>query len=309
MVCIFPLFHMGAWTISLQQWQARDLVAYVTKPDARCVGAIRQFGATGSMRCRSMAAQSSTRSMPSGVGGDGHLPQLRLADSGTSATPPALLDAIAEACPNAWIRIFYGSTEAGNVSSLTGPDVFRKPNSCGVPSQASEVRLDPDTGELCVRGPLLFDGYYGNPEATSRALQDGWYRTGDLAARRRTRATCASWDARTTSSAPAVNLSSRGGRGGARRLPGAAEVAVVGLPDDTGASWCGAVVVADGLGSPPTLEVARERCTRQARRPSTSARAAAHRTRLPRTPATRPASAPVLSSIERRPQSAGASHH
>ena len=44
------------------------------------------------------------------------------------------------------------------------------------------MRLDPDTGELCVRGPLLFDGYYGNPEATARALQDGWYRTGDLAA-------------------------------------------------------------------------------------------------------------------------------
>ena len=33
MVCIFPLFHMGAWTISLQQWQARDLVVYVPSPE------------------------------------------------------------------------------------------------------------------------------------------------------------------------------------------------------------------------------------------------------------------------------------
>ena len=77
-------------------------------------------------------------------------------------------------------RALPGSTEAGNVASLEHADIRRKPGSCGVPSPSSEVRVD-DDGELCVRGPLLFDGYFGDPQATAAALTDGWYRTGDMA--------------------------------------------------------------------------------------------------------------------------------
>ncbi len=36
------------------------------------------------------------------------------------------------------------------------------------------------TGEICVRAPFLFDGYYRNPAATEAAFHDGWYRTGDI---------------------------------------------------------------------------------------------------------------------------------
>jgi acyl-CoA synthetase (AMP-forming)/AMP-acid ligase II len=43
-----------------------------------------------------------------------------------------------------------------------------------------DVRLD-ERGELWVRSPLLFDGYFGNDPATRAALVDGWYRTGDRA--------------------------------------------------------------------------------------------------------------------------------
>jgi acyl-CoA synthetase (AMP-forming)/AMP-acid ligase II len=263
MVCIYPLFHMGAWTISLQQWQARDLVAYVPKPDGPAVcAAIRQFGA---QRLNAMPAVwqriLDTLDGEKASGGKGELPTIRLADSGTSATPPALLEAIAKACPNAWIRIFYGSTEAGNVASLTGDDVFRKPNSCGVPSQATQVRLDPETGELCARGPLLFDGYYGNPEATARALDGGWYRTGDLAA--------VDEDGYLSIVGRAHDVIRTGGESvvptevetALQGLPGAAEIAIVGLPDDTwGEIVCAAVVVATDA-EPPSLEAARAWCS------------------------------------------------
>jgi acyl-CoA synthetase (AMP-forming)/AMP-acid ligase II len=38
-----------------------------------------------------------------------------------------------------------------------------------------------DDGEVWVRGPLVFEEYFDNPDATADAIVDGWYRTGDLA--------------------------------------------------------------------------------------------------------------------------------
>ena len=113
-------------------------------------------------------------------GGAGDLSSVRFADTGTSATPLDLLESLEMLFPQAQVRVFYGSTEAGNVASLEHADIRRKPGSCGVPSPSSQVRID-EAGELLVRGPLLFDGYFGDPEATSAAVVDGWYRTGDLA--------------------------------------------------------------------------------------------------------------------------------
>jgi acyl-CoA synthetase (AMP-forming)/AMP-acid ligase II len=40
-----------------------------------------------------------------------------------------------------------------------------------------------EIGELLVRGPNVFAGYWGRPEATAAAFTDGWFRTGDLAVR------------------------------------------------------------------------------------------------------------------------------
>jgi long-subunit acyl-CoA synthetase (AMP-forming) len=76
--------------------------------------------------------------------------------------------------------VFYGSTEAGCVAALDHQDIHRKPGSCGPPALLCEVRIAPN-GELLARGPLVFDGYFEDPEATEAALADGWYHTGDVA--------------------------------------------------------------------------------------------------------------------------------
>ena len=61
--------------------------------------------------------------------------------------------------------------------------------SCGLPRTGMEIaildtaarRLAPDeTGEICVRGPAVFAGYFDNKEANAKAFADGWFHTGDL---------------------------------------------------------------------------------------------------------------------------------
>ena len=177
MVCPYPLFHMGAWTIALQQWQARDAVVLLESADATGI-------------CEAVARHRATRlnCIPAvwhrildqvGPTGRQELATLRHADTGTSATPPELLDAIAGLLPAAHLRVFYGSTEAGGVACLEQADFADRPGSCGPPAPGVEVTHS-EEGELWVRSALLFDGYLDDPGATGAALVDGWYRTGDL---------------------------------------------------------------------------------------------------------------------------------
>ena len=51
--------------------------------------------------------------------------------------------------------------------------------SCGPPVDGVEIRIEAD-GEVCIRSPYLFDGYYKLPEKTREKLRDGWYHSGDL---------------------------------------------------------------------------------------------------------------------------------
>lgn len=73
----------------------------------------------------------------------------------------------------------YGQTEAGPVISVN-PFPAPRPGTVGLPLDGVELRLAPD-GELLVRGPLVMDGYWGQPEATARTIRDGWLHTGDIA--------------------------------------------------------------------------------------------------------------------------------
>jgi long-chain acyl-CoA synthetase len=73
----------------------------------------------------------------------------------------------------------YGQTEAGPVVSVNPPWDNRR-DTVGPPLPGVEVRIAAD-GELCVRGALVMDGYWNDPDATARTIQDGWLHTGDVA--------------------------------------------------------------------------------------------------------------------------------
>ena len=74
----------------------------------------------------------------------------------------------------------YGQTETagGIISGQRGP--FPRPGDVGTIPEGFEVKLA-DDGEILVRSADLFDGYWGNREASHAVLgQDGWMRTGDI---------------------------------------------------------------------------------------------------------------------------------
>jgi long-chain acyl-CoA synthetase len=71
----------------------------------------------------------------------------------------------------------YGLTEGGGVFQVQ-PDKEVKPESVGKPLPRTEVKIAEDQ-EVLVRTPSCFVGYYQDPEATKKALIDGWLHTGD----------------------------------------------------------------------------------------------------------------------------------
>ena len=77
----------------------------------------------------------------------------------------------------------YGLTETAPVLTVNPLNRSRK-GSAGKPLPGIELRIfQPDEegiGEIIVRTPSLMTGYYKNPEATKKAIQAGWFHTGDL---------------------------------------------------------------------------------------------------------------------------------
>jgi long-chain acyl-CoA synthetase len=74
----------------------------------------------------------------------------------------------------------YGMTETSTSATVNRPDGnnFRF-GSVGKPQKGVEVRIA-DDGEVLLKGPNIFQGYYKNDDATRETLEDGWLHTGDL---------------------------------------------------------------------------------------------------------------------------------
>jgi acyl-CoA synthetase (AMP-forming)/AMP-acid ligase II len=248
---MFPLFHMAGWTIALSQWQARDAVVFAAADPVAIADAVARHGAAR-LNCIPLVWRRILDAVAAGDVAADAFASLRFADTGTSATPPELLDAIRALVPQATVRVFYGSTEAGNVASLEMADFGRKPGRVGVPSLFTRARIGAD-GELEVTGPLLFDGYFEDDAATDLALVDGWYRTGDLADLDVDGFVTITGRAHATIRTGGETVAPTEVEQALRAHPGVADLAVVGMPDpDYGEVVCAAVVVRDGAAA--TLE-------------------------------------------------------
>lgn len=171
------------------------------------------------------------------------LGRLRLCVSG-SAPLPAELFARLERTTGQRVLERYGMTET--LMNTSNPlDGERRPGSVGVPLPGVEVRLG-DDGEILLRGPNVFAGYWRRPEATAAAFTDGWFRSGDVGSLdpdgylrivgRLTELIISGGE----------NVYPREVEDVLREHPGVADVAVVGTPDDLWGEAVTAVVVPRG---------------------------------------------------------------
>jgi malonyl-CoA/methylmalonyl-CoA synthetase len=117
-----------------------------------------------------------------------HAAGLRLVTSGSAALPLTVGERWRELNGNYPLERF-GMTEIG--VGLTNPiDGERRPGTCGKPLNGMEIRVVTEAGsdaaagepgEIWIRGPTVFKGYDGNEQATREAFSDGWFRSGDTA--------------------------------------------------------------------------------------------------------------------------------
>lgn len=176
---------------------------------------------------------------------------LRIATSGSAALPVTLA-ARWEAITGAIPLERCGMTEIGvSFSNPLAPEA-RRAGTVGTPLRTVEWRivdeagrdLEGGPGELLIRGPSVFAGYWGREDATAAAFEGGWFRTGDVAER------SADGYLRLLGRTSVDILKSGGYKLSAleieealRESPAIAEVAVVGLPDETWGDRVIAVVV------------------------------------------------------------------
>jgi fatty-acyl-CoA synthase len=126
-----------------------------------------------------------------------------------------------------------GPSDLATVKARQGVELITSGELLVVDEQGREVPHDGQTlGEIVVRGNVVMDGYYNDPEATAAAMRDGWFHSGDAAVvhpdgyaeiRDRIKDVIISGG---------ENISSVEVEGTLLRHPAVQEVAVVGLPDE-----------------------------------------------------------------------------
>jgi long-chain acyl-CoA synthetase len=119
------------------------------------------------------------------------LSRVRLAAYGGAPMDPETIRALERLLPGVELHNCYGLTECSSLATvLPSSAVLSRADSVGLPVPGTEAEVRDETGarlprdaagELHLRGPNVVQGYWGAPEKTRAAIQEGWLRTGDVA--------------------------------------------------------------------------------------------------------------------------------
>jgi acyl-CoA synthetase (AMP-forming)/AMP-acid ligase II len=118
------------------------------------------------------------------------LSSVRLIIAGGEKMPVPVIERIQRTFPSAWFADAYGLTETVSGDTfLDRANVVAKLGSVGRPCPYLELELWDETGqpvpagergEVVLRGPKVFPGYWRDPDATETAFAGGWFHTGDV---------------------------------------------------------------------------------------------------------------------------------
>ncbi len=177
-LCAIPLFHIGGLSLcsAVMQQGGRNAVMNRFEPaealdlvDSEKVSVFFSFSPMLKMITDRIAGHS--------------LASIR-AVSGLE--PPDQISAFLRNATNARFYSFYGQTEAMAVS---GGPMEERPGSIGKPSLLCRVALFDEydnevppgsEGEICVRSPAVFLGYWGLEQESAYTFRNGWHHTGDI---------------------------------------------------------------------------------------------------------------------------------
>jgi long-chain acyl-CoA synthetase len=197
LLTIMPLFHMNAVSVTTMTalYAGGSTVVSPKFSASRFWDIIEKYRITSFGSVATMLSMLLAKSQVSGP--ESHNPQsavrnpqsksLRFAMCGSAPVPAEILKKFEETFGCLVIE-GYGLSESTCRSTFNPPSEDRRPGSCGKPI-GNEMKIfdeddrelgDGELGEIVLRGPNIFKGYYKNPEATEKAFASGWFHTGDI---------------------------------------------------------------------------------------------------------------------------------
>lgn len=180
-LCALPLFHVFGLGIMLAVQHAGGATTVMPRFDAKA--AIEAISAERvSVMAEFAPMLEGLLDTAAKLGGD--LSSLRYV---TGLDSPETINRFESVCPAARFWTGYGQSEvSGFVSMVRYRD---RPGSAGVPAMLSSVRVVDDedrelpvgqTGEIVVRGPMVFSGYWNCDSDNEFTFRNGWHHTGDM---------------------------------------------------------------------------------------------------------------------------------
>ena len=196
--------------------------------------------------------------------------QLRWIVSGAEPVPRTLIEQLNAELPDCEVVQGYGMSEFPTIATILQPEhAVSHAGSAGRAVSIAQlaIQLDDGTiadsgeGEILLRTPATMVGYYNRPEETAAAFADGWFHTGDLGRVDEDGFVEITGRKKDMIISGGLNVYPKEAEEVIYRVPGVAEAAVVGVPDEKWGEVAVAVVVPDpeGFDEQALLEACRER--------------------------------------------------
>ena len=266
-----PLFHTFGQSVSMNSTfrVGATLLLQPRFDAAKAIELMHEEGATLFFGVPTMLVQLLDASATARA-----LPKLRDCISGGDSLPVAVLERF-EKTFGTTIFEGYGLSETSPTATVNQPWFGTKAGTVGHPIWGVEVEIANETledriellpdgqlGEIVIRGHNVFAGYLDNPEATSQAIVDGWFRSGDIGQKDAEGFITIVDRKKDLIIRGGFNIYPREVEEVLMRHPGVSQVAVIGIPDEQrGEEVCAVVIpTAPGAIDPSELgEWAQER--------------------------------------------------